>query len=184
MNPAYRELILMGIAGIAVGMAWRPKWGEWRERFRKKKADPVSPILDWIKASLTGQDEILIVLKNIHQTMLEEREWTRTFADTNIGDIERLLGRVVEMMSKEGGKDLISPAVLKCASTLESVDEHIVEFVGGQRRIMRSMEGRNGTEDDDIMDRAMAIRENHPEVSLEDAVKRARVLMNYNNGGR
>lgn len=71
------------------------------------------------------------------------------------------------------------PEFVAAVKLLASIETHMVEFIGGQRKVMRSLEGSAGTEDDDILDRARTIKEQYPEVTLEEAVSRAKQMIHY-----
>ena len=65
---------------------------------------------------------------------------------------------------------------------LLKMNGQIAEFIAGQRRVMRAIDGSAGTEDDEVWEAARVIKERYPELTLEDAVLRARNQRVYSGG--
>ena len=66
------------------------------------------------------------------------------------------------------------------AEKIEKLEHLLAENIGHQKRISRAIEGKPMDDDtQDIIERAVALREQHPDLDIIDAMKRVRQTMAY-----
>ena len=65
---------------------------------------------------------------------------------------------------------------------LESIERNLVSSLVSQKKLLQSVYGQQPTEDDEIIDRVREIRERYPQISWDEAVKRAKNHVQYAQG--
>ena len=74
---------------------------------------------------------------------------------------------------------LITKAIHEQTEQIQKLQSLLAEHLAAQRKISRAIEGRGDDENQEIIERAQAVLEQHPELSLEDAISRVRRTMTY-----
>ena len=123
------------------------------------------PVAGWFRnRSKAGPNEHLVALVDIHSVLVELRDY--------------LIPKPAPLDPAQGNQPIIE-RLDKVIAIWEPTAAQISEFVVAQRAIMRAMVGSGGTQDDELWERARALREQYPELTHEQAMQRARTASVY-----
>ena len=87
--------------------------------------------------------------------------------------------QAIEARLEAISKNPAPPADPRVVELLTSIDGNMKEFIGGQRRVLRDLHGTAGTDEDDIVEQAVAMHDRYPELTIEDCMKRVRTMRTY-----
>lgn len=102
-----------------------------------------------------------------------QEEWMERRQKQVLESLDRLTNAVRNLETETANQTKAQVAATEKVGTL------IARHLEIQKRVSRTLEGRPDNDDQELVERAMALREEHPEMTIEECIARIRHVMPY-----